>query len=116
MDGDWSACLEEFHINNIMASFTVRDYIRSRRPTLITFHCEVGDRVEVLYLHGPRYYAGFKSSQKRIPVILKILGAVYFQNYWNGLEPPKFLPLTGSKFTEQLPIQILYYTCSVIYY
>ena len=41
-----------------MASFTVRDYIHSHRPTLITFHCEVGDRVEVLYLPGPRYYYG----------------------------------------------------------
>ena len=41
-----------------MASFTVRDYIRSRRPTLITFHCEVDDRVEVLYLPGPTSYYG----------------------------------------------------------
>ena len=41
-----------------MASFTVADYKKKRPRHPVTFHCEVDDRVEVLYLPGPTSYYG----------------------------------------------------------
>eukprot|EP01052_Picozoa_sp_SAG31_P047335 SAG31_NODE_9434_length_1277_cov_4.087436_3_plen_132_part_00 len=46
------------NLNNIMASFTVADYNKKRKRHHITFHCEVGDRVEVAFLPGPTYHYG----------------------------------------------------------
>ena len=45
-----------------MTSFTVSDYKKKRKTPTITFHCEVNDRVEVLFMPGPKSFFGTVSE------------------------------------------------------
>eukprot|EP01052_Picozoa_sp_SAG31_P067185 SAG31_NODE_25970_length_450_cov_61.472934_1_plen_93_part_00 len=60
---------------------TVRDYMRPRKPKVVTFICKEQDRVEVLFNNDePKWYVG--TVVKVTPTRCKVLFDVDQEEFW----------------------------------